>query len=43
MDSTTQLKFQVLDTKNEIERIKLIISSLKVEAGYCKNKAKLSK
>lgn len=43
MDSKTELKFQVLDTKNEIDRVKLIISSIKVEIGYCNNKTKLSK
>jgi len=43
MDSKTDLRFQVLDTKNEIDRVKLIISSIKVEMGYCNNKTKLSK
>ena len=43
MDSTTELKFKVLDAKNEMEHVKLIISSLKIEMEYCKNKTKLSK
>jgi hypothetical protein len=43
MSQETELKFQILDTKNEIERVKLTISSLKLEISCCYNKTKISK
>lgn len=43
MSDNIQLRFQLLDIKNEIEKTKLIISGIKCDIGLATNKKKFQK
>lgn len=43
MSDNVQLRFQLLDIKNEIEKTKLIISGIKCDIGLTTNKKKFQK